>query len=179
MQTPRLIFHPMDPQQVIAGDLLYQSMLELGFVAGTLAGHEGQCYAAGERFIELLSFLGCSPVIHLSPQDGEKYCYVELIERPEAELICGSQPFQPRCKQCRQALADWETSLNKGASISCRQCGTQMLPEQVNWKQSAGFASQFMLVHNIYPHEAVPGERLLMELERLSSNKEWRYFYAL
>lgn len=54
-----------------------------------------------------------------------------------------------------------------------------MSMEQVNWRQSAGYASQFMLVHNIYLHEAVPGERLMASLQQCSDNKAWNYFYAI
>ncbi|MDH5185182.1 MAG: hypothetical protein OEX12_14970 [Gammaproteobacteria bacterium] len=179
MHAPRLIFHPKDPQQIIAHDLLQQSMWEIGFIAEKLSGHADNSYAAGEHFIELLSFLGCSPVIKMSPQDGDNYCYIEWIDRPVAELICGSQPFQPRCNKCRQLLSDWQTQLNNGSSIQCHECDSQMALEQVNWKQSAGYASQFLIVHNIYLHEAVPGERLLMTLQKLSGNKEWSYFYAI
>lgn len=179
MTTPRLIFHPRDAQQTIPRESLVQSMREIGFIAEGLAGHEGDCYAAGGHFIDLLSFLGCSPVINLSPEDGDKFCYIELMDLPAAELISGSQAFQPRCSQCRLPLPDWKRQLNTRSTIQCHECMTEMSLEQVNWKQSAGYASQFMLVHNIYLHEAVPVERLLMTLQAISHNKAWNYFYVL
>ncbi|MDH5360508.1 MAG: hypothetical protein OEX03_08090 [Gammaproteobacteria bacterium] len=179
MQTPRLIFHPKDPQQLIAMDSLQKAMREIGFIGDEMITHGDNCFAAGEHFIELLSFLGCSPVINLSAGDGDKFCYIEIIQRPVAELVFGSQPFQPRCRQCRQPIADWEQQYKLSSTICCHECGNRMEPQLVNWKQSAGYASQFMLIHNIYLHEAVPGELLLSSLAKLSSEHEWTYFYAL
>lgn len=179
MQTPRLIFHPKDPLQLIAASDLQQGMLALDFIAEQLPEQGDNCFSAGEHFIDLLSFLGCSPVINLSAADGDKFCYIELIERPAAELIYGSQPFHPRCSQCRQPIPDWERQLQTATCIRCNSCGNEMRLEQVNWKHSAGYASQFMLVHNIYLHEAIPGERLLMSLAQLGNGTEWDYFYTL
>jgi len=179
VQAPRLIFHPKDPQQLIEMVSLQQAMHGIGFIGDRLIAHGDNCFAAGEHFIELLSFLGCSPVINLSAEDGDQYCYIELIQRPVAELVYGSQPFQPRCRQCRQPIVDWELQYNQSVSIGCHECGNRMEPQQVNWKQSAGYAAQFMLVHNIYLYEAVPGEHLLASLAKLSSDNEWAYFYAL
>ena len=179
MQTPRLIFHPRDPQQLVAQPNLNQAMQGIGFIGQRLQTVPGESYAAGEHFIELLSFLGCSPVINLSAADGDKFCYVELLSLSDAELLIGSQPFQPRCRQCRTELPDWQMQWAQQRIIECPGCGIRMAPQQVNWRQSAGFARQFMLVHNIYLHEAVPGEKLMGSLQACSENKKWNYFYAI
>jgi len=179
MTAPRLTFHPRDPQQHVSRETVVDNMRELGFIAAELDGQAGDCFIAGEHFIDLLSFLGCSPVIHLSPEEGDKFCYIELLDLPAAELIYANQPFQPKCKRCRHPLTDWKTQLSGASVIQCHECNSAIPLDKVNWKQSAGYASQFMFVHNIYPHEAVPGERLMMKLEAISDNKPWDYFYDI
>jgi hypothetical protein len=178
MSSPRLIFHPSQPETVIPHQLLLEGLGELGFVSRPLEERAGESYAVGERFLELLTFLGCSPVINLSAADGDKYCYLELLQYDAPRLIYGGQPFQPRCKACKQNLPDWQSQLQQQA-IECLSCGKRMTLAEVNWRQSAGFASQFIIVHNIYLHEAVPGEKLMTTLQHLSSGTSWDYFYAL
>ncbi|MBD3671427.1 MAG: hypothetical protein HUJ29_11715 [Gammaproteobacteria bacterium] len=158
---------------------LQQALVELGFIGEAIDDTSGHHYAAGERFLDLLTFLGCSPVINLSAEDGDAYCFIELLSYEQPTFLHGSQSFQPRCRHCREPIPNWRDQIQASSPITCPSCGQAMSLSEVNWKQSAGYASQFVVVHNIYLHEAVPGEKLMTRLEGLTESKPWTYFYAL
>lgn len=184
MQAPRLIFHPVQADCVVDTTNLVTRLHELGLLGEPRDAAEAQSFFAGERFLELLTFLGCSPVIALSPEEGEGYCYIDIETYDKARLVSGSQSFQPRCKQCRAAIPDWESRYAPRddmlrASLTCPQCGETSPLSALNWKHAAGIARQMIVIHNIYLHEAVPGDKLLQSLESLTPGSSWNYFYAL
>ena len=184
MQAPRLIFHPKPPELVVEPDTLERALTGIGLLGDPRTEAEPGSFYAGEHFLDLLTFLGCSPVIALSPEDGDMYCHIDIETYESPRLIYGSQPFQPRCKHCRTPIADWykqytgQAELND-AKIHCSHCGKDSPLPELNWKHSAGVGRQMIILHNIYLHEAVPGEKLLQTLEQLHPMTAWDYFYAL
>lgn len=184
MQAPRLIFHPKQPELIVEPKALVTALTDIGLLGGARASDDTGSYYAGEHFLELLTFLGCSPVIALSPDEGARYCYIDIETYAAPQFIYGSQPFQPRCKHCRSPIADWlaqytgQAEANE-ANIHCARCGEDSSLHELNWKHSAGVGRQLIIIHNIYLHEAVPGDKLLQTLETLSPGSAWEYFYAI
>lgn len=184
MQVPRLIFHPNIPDVIADPDALQAALSEIGFIGEPRDEDRQHSFYVGEHFLELLTFLGCSPVIALGPEEGERYCYIETATFQQPRFIAGSQPFQPRCRHCRQAIPDWQQQLDgledmAHAKLQCGHCQRLMPLSEVNWKHSAGIARQMISVYNIYLHEAVPGEKILATLAQTTPACEWRYFYAI
>jgi hypothetical protein len=183
MQAPRLIFHPRDTGLAIEPGTLIQALSTIGLL-GEVRMDGTNSFYVGEHFLDLLTFLGCSPVIALSPEEGERYCYIDIETYPQPQFVFGSQPFKPRCRHCRAAIPDWQqqysaTEAVEAQAIHCPECGRDSLLSDLNWKHSAGVGRQMIIVHNIYLHEAVPGEKLLQTLESLQPGSRWEYFYAL
>jgi hypothetical protein len=48
----------------------------------------------------------------------------------------------------------------------------------MNWRQLAGFGRFFIEVWGIFPHEAVPTEKLLKQLASHTPGVSWSFFYA-
>jgi len=183
MQVPRLIFHPRQADTVVDPQILVASLGEIGLLGEARPSDKQGSFYAGKHFLELLTFLGCSPVIALSPDEGERYCYIDIETFETPRLVTGSQPFQPRCRHCRAPIPDWREQLGSSevmqARVSCPQCGQDNTLARLNWKHAAGVGRQMIVIYNIYLHEAVPGEKLMQTLESLTPSTAWDYFYAI
>lgn len=80
-----------------------------------------------------------------------------------------------RCPHCRcEAVID-EPVADK--VYTCPGCDERMRAHQLDWRQAAGFGRFFIEVSGIYPHEAVPADRLLQRL-RDFSHGDWNYFFT-
>ncbi len=162
-------------------DAVEAALRDVGLISTPLA--EPGRFRVGERFLQLLAFLGCSPVVELDA-DGPNGCQVQL--RPAGALpewAGGSNAAVPRCPGCRQRIDDWRDRLpgwraEPLAPWSCPGCGRQTAPWALDWRQQGGFGRLFVEVWGIYPGEAVPGDELLEAL-RGAGGGAWRHFYHL
>jgi len=99
--------------------LLPEPLADIGFIASSCHESDND-YLPGDRFMNLLTFLGCSPDIALTPQDGENYCFIRLHKTtPEPRLYQGSNTKPPHCRRCRQAKKDWQACEQQDY---CAQC---------------------------------------------------------
>ncbi len=176
MAVRTLVLHARDPGHEIEASALVEWLQQLGLMGEPVPDQAG-AYQAGEEFLSLITFLGCSPHIDLVPVDEAaraqgRYCHVRLLgPLSEVQFRAGPGPLQPRCAHCRQAVSDWqvevETFLAQGAGERvCVKCGARNSIATLNWRQAAGFGRWFVEVWNIHPHEAVPSEPLLHRLEQ-------------
>jgi len=192
MAVHKLILHTADPHWVPddAGELR-RVLREIGLIGAEFSCAGRTHYCAGENFLHLLSFLGCSPSVALeppldqeAPDDAAKaFCHVHLGV-PQSRVQFLSDPGTvPRCPRCRQRIEQWRDVITtwqqapEDYSWQCPGCGHEMCPRQLDWRQGAGFGRLFIEIWGIHPHEAVPGDRLLAALRRVSGG-EWCFFYA-
>lgn len=186
MHTGRLILTPKDPFYAPATpEQILQRLREIAFCGEELADLEGQHYLLGERFMQLVTFMGCSPYIQLEPTaDDQPFCHL-ILEGPYAapRFLQGRNTGSPRCENCRKPIRDWQAGMaawrNDPANhlAGCPHCGHQENPAGYNWRQSAGCGRLFLLVENIFPSEAIPSEELLRSLRESDAGMEWIYFY--
>ncbi|MET0071266.1 MAG: hypothetical protein ABW096_14610 [Candidatus Thiodiazotropha sp.] len=184
LHTGRLVLTPEDPY-LVPDDLqaLLTELADIGFIEGALQNDPG--YLLGHRFLQLVSFMGCSPHIKLHPDgDGEPFCHLRLNgPHPGPILISGRNTQSPRCGGCRKRLNDWQACFDarrKSAHdrlASCPHCGHLQDPVSYDFRQSAGCGRLFLVVENIFPQEAIPSPALLDALKRACDGEVWRYFY--
>lgn len=179
--TPRLILHPENTRHLIKDNhQLISSLLDIQFINET-AGTDNT-YTAGKEFINLLTFLGCSPDIKLSPNDGENYCTVSIPDAHETVTLLGyTSTVIPRCPSCKHKISDWKQHFHdwkQGDHVySCTECQAQTPVANLKWRQEGGYGHSCVVVNHIHPHEAVPSEKLLNTLQQASATA-WSYFYA-
>ena len=187
MKNGELILHPVPPAAVprSVADLV-RRLQDIGFLASPLAAAPHMRYLAGERFLQLVTFLGCSPQIPLEPPaDGSAdFCHVSLSCPSEVvEFIGGSATAPPRCPHCGSRIPAWRPMIQawrqnrKGFRWTCPSCETGSEAPRLNWRQGAGFSRFFIEIQNVFQGEAVPGDELLRTLEE-STGTPWTYFYA-
>lgn len=138
-------------------------------------------YLPGSAFIKLLSFLGCSPNICLTPEEGDNYCHV--IFKPwqsESHCLGHTATAVPRCPQCKTKIPAWKKIAHwqNGATIyTCPHCHTATTLQKLQWKQECAYGCMAVEIINIHPFEAVPSENLLSVLQE-ATGVEWNYCYA-
>ena len=193
MSLHKLVLAPVNPAQVPHDmDGLVRSLERLG-LTGTpfqLAGHTH--YLPGERFLGLVTFLGCSPAIALAPPEGAQadpgihsktFCHVRLwYAGDQPVFLAGRNTPAPRCSSCRHPVKNWREMLGAWEASpssylwTCPACTEQSTRYQLDWRQSAGFGRFFLEVWGIHSAEAVPSEMLLETLQR-STDGHWSFFY--
>jgi hypothetical protein len=174
-----LFLHPSDPlwRPAVRGAVL-NLLSELEFVRDPKTGDAVQHYLAGNRFLQLLMFLGCSPQVALEPdhrENGPPACTIRLICH-DMPLFLVATPPVARCARCRTP-ASLQPDMDPQALYRCGRCAVAAPLVDLDWRQGAGYGCFFVEVAGIHPQEAVPSDGLLQALGGLSQC-EWRYFFA-
>ena len=141
-------------------------------------------YLIGDEFLKLITFLGCSPHIEVTPPeqltDWGNFCYIELQSFQEPRFYKGLNQLKCSCPSCKSRVTKNLPNLDQWApesqQVICSKCQQTTLPEDLNWRHGAGFGQFFIRVNSIYPNEAVPTEKL-MGLLKFITNENWDYFY--
>jgi len=139
---------------------------------------DGLLYRAGEQFLFLIMFLGCSPQVSLAEDaaaENQPVCRIRLHDFEDVELLESRPPPALRCAVCR-APQQRPATLKFDQQQHCDRCGESALLHQLDWRRGAGFGRFFVEIENVFPHEAVPADKLISMLEALS-NSGWDYFY--
>ncbi len=185
-----LVLHPQDPTACAPSpQALGDALTAVGLAGPELPCPDGPRLLAGPRFLELLTFLGCSPYVEVVPPTGvtdpcealARFCHLRVTP-PAAEpsLRRSRQGPAPRCPQCRAPvegdLIDLDAAVRVGSVWTCPRCGCAAPARALDWRQSAGVGRAFLEVWGIHPGEAVPGDELLAALARLTGGP-WRWFY--
>lgn len=178
MPISKLIFFPDNPDHLVGNKLIIDTLISTQFINAEI--YNDNHYLAGEKFLRLITFLGCSPNINLFPVENDTHCFISLIEQTsQAQYLGYISSVNPKCPNCKKRIANWKTdSWNKTGEICCcDKCNTQTPYAKLNWKHECGFSRCGFEIAQIYPHEAVPTEQLLNRLEKETGVK-WNYCYA-
>ena len=183
MKSALLVLCPAEPGWLPADARGFEQILEsIQLIGEPLSGdHE---YLAGDRFLDLIAFMGCSPDINLHPgENQQQFCYIRLLSNPQStEFHSCEHTHAPRCPHCSAAVADWRKRIGQRPDMSdeacwrCDACGQISAPWRYNWRKSAGFGRCFIEINNVYPREALPQQQLLDTLNSHYGVK-WDYFY--
>jgi len=173
LHTDDPLWRPRPPGELVA------LLGELGLLDGEAGCHGPDRYPAGHCFLQLLMFLGCSPRVSLAPGDGESgdaVCSVRLLAFEEPVFLSARPLPSVRCSQCR-ARASLPPEFTFSTQYRCSACGAATRAVDLDWRQGAGYGRFFLEVNGIYPHEAMPSDKLLAELSRFA-RCGWKYFFA-
>lgn len=154
-------------------------------------------FAAGPRFMSLITFMGCMPFLVLDPEQGRRagmdgFCHVQwsgFCDPPrllatrysEARYVCpgcGHRDTYPGLDQ--EALDGEGTREVWGVAwrgLDCPECGTALDASAVRWRRSGVITRQALLVWGVEPREAVPAAELLTVLQEASAGRPWDYCY--
>ncbi len=185
LHTGRLVLTPADPY-FLPDDLsaITTRLEEIGFIGTALSGRQDS-YLLGEHFMQLVTFMGCSPYIRLEPGAAdEAFCHLKIDPTSaHPRLLTGKNTTPPRCTVCRRRISDWRTNIARWQQqpdwlASCPHCGHRQDPATYDFRQSAGFGRLFLCVEQIFPHEAIPSPSLLTHLQQASGGTSWHFFFV-
>lgn len=176
---PSLLLHASDPHwSPDELTVLVQSLRDLGLISAAWGREDTGVYRVGAHFLKLIMFLGCSPQVQLDPgsaTDGQKACSIRFHVYPEMHFLAAVNSPAPRCRQCRTPVSI-EQQPEPAERFTCVQCGEVSEALDLDWRQAAGFGRCFVEVAGVYPHEAVPSDKLLNALAGFSGTS-WTYCY--
>ncbi len=159
---------------------LTERLSQAGLLDGAACGPEGWC-PVGNKFLNLVTFLGCSPDIRLAPDPGapeREFCRVRVREHRAAPHFRFARHLPtPRCPACRSPVAVDGGGMSVDTQIKCPRCGARAPVPRLDWKRAAGYARLFIEISGVYPGEALPTDGLLALLREVSGC-DWRYFYV-
>ncbi len=187
MSSGKLLLHPGD--HAVDEDPLIETLRRSGFLGAEYhhaLAPDSRRWLAGERFLRLITFLGCSPYLAFKPPaDGsDDFCHIELDgPHPRPRFHHGRNTRTGQCPVCRFRPDDTQALIARAAQApdapwTCPRCGATTPLGALNWRRNAGSGRLFLIVHSVFPNEAVPNPELLQALQQ-ASGEEWRHFYTL
>ena len=173
-QNHRLLLYAKSADFLIRSvDHLTGLLIDIDFIGDPCHG-SGDDYLTGDRFTDHVTFLGCSPSIALSPQDGDNYCFIRIHEAGNVPVLyAGKNASAPYCPQCQQTKNDWQVCEQEDF---CEQCNLIERAESWRWRKQGALSHWVIEIMNIYPHEAVPSPWLLDQIKAVSG-VPWSYAY--
>jgi len=174
-----LVLYPQNPELLIEDKTaLLRELVDIGLIDKTIPGEKSAWYA-GEQFVSLISFLGCSPYVRFAPdEECSRFTYIswQTLDS-EPALHAGENLKPPRCPECKTAaesrLAN-DYQLDK--ELTCSQCLQSFPLQQWSWRQSACYAKETIWIWEVFEGEAVPGDVVMKVLEK-QTNTRWSYCY--
>lgn len=192
MSTHKLLLVPTDRSALLDRKKLTNALTAIGLITSKLSINEPQAYQTGESFMQLVTFLGCSPNIQLDPPENrnELTRVCQNGELCHVRLVCGNKTLSfrfntgalPRCPACNTIDSYWDRHLENwtanpdGVDWECSKCKASSTIEKLNFRKQAAFIRDCIEIWGIYPSEAVPGEKLMKTLSDFT-DCDWQAFY--
>lgn len=177
MSKGSLLLHPVNPDTRPDLDELESLLEKLGLI-GTKIGKLR--WNAGKAFLQLLTFMGCSPHVQFEPQseNDDDFCHVSFRNFNSPVMLASINSRPCRCRSCgKPIVTGWQLFDANAEEWQCPHCGHKHQHlSGLRWRNDAGFASLFIEIHSIYPGEAQPIPSMMQQLKSLTG-EEWRYFY--
>ncbi len=191
----RLVLHSQDAHYAPESSETIQTLLQdLGFIGQACVKPDNrlnedvqqQAFLVGEQFLQLLTFMGCSPAINLVPTDDDDrdFCHIVLSSiYTHAQFRSHEREVFARCPECGRRDPHWQTQIedwqadNLRTNYTCSYCDKNLSLYDLRWRQAAGFGRFFIDVFSIFPQEGIPTDKLLSALETVSA-QPWTYFFT-
>ena len=174
-----LVLYPQDADYQISRmtDVMHD-LHKIGLIDASIV-HHTDAWQVGSRFMELVTFLGCSPSLKLTEEKpGDPFTYVEIpAAYKETRLIAGQNARAPKCPHCKAPYEGWRIWKEKPFEIQhCDACTNEIDAKSMNWRQVSCVARQVIIIHEVFEGEAVPGDELMQSLHNITGTP-WNYCY--
>jgi hypothetical protein len=190
----KLVLYPSNIDRPVAGDkALVAALRTIGLLSAPVCRDPAHGYRTGGRFLQLVTFLGCSPAIALDPPADPaeceracargSLCHIRLPPARKHLRFRAERGLRaPRCPRCRRTESHWPVMFEQWRADArknrweCRECGHRGRIYDLDFRNRGAFGRAFVDICGIYPAEAVPGETLLESLREISSC-DWKHMY--
>lgn len=176
---PSLLLHAADPCWAPREQTeVVRVLTGLGLSGAACGGGDDDVYLAGPAFLDLVMFLGCSPSVVLDPTEavaGQPVCRLRLHHHNGVKFLSAAPGPAVRCPHCRTPARVHGNAAHDSLHV-CSHCGRSTAASGLDWRRGAGYGRFFLEISGIYPHEAVPSDKLLETLRDYAGTR-WHYFY--
>jgi len=182
----RLVLHPQVADYAPASWAeIIQSLQATAFLGEAYPVDKKKRYYIGDKFLQMITFMGCSPHIEIEPRESGAldFCHIVFSDIPSKVLFRHHErDVYARCPECGRRDSNWPEFIDAWSEqpakdYLCPNCESRMSPYAIGWRNSAGFARLFIDILSVHPHEAVPTEQLLLLLKKITG-QDWVYFYC-
>jgi hypothetical protein len=167
-----LFLYPGGPHRAFTRQEITDLLINLEFA---VSGKQAEILMPGERMMEFITYLGCSPGLASAENDSQIF-----LHQFAGNQGMGGQSIEtlrfPRCKHAIQNPARL-LSCTPSASWRCEQCDNSGYISEINWRKSAAYADFFLEISAVFPKEAIPAEKLIQALIQFSQS-DWGWFYS-
>ncbi|MCK5262466.1 MAG: hypothetical protein KAJ92_02220, partial [Gammaproteobacteria bacterium] len=135
-----LVLHPKEPNWTLDNLEALIKFLQQSGLAGDPLNKDENSFLVGKKFLDHVSFMGCSPNIKLEDETADgKFTFIRISTMPGITALTGKHSFAPHCPQCKKPEKNWREIL-KDNQLECSHCQVTSDAWQYNWRKSAGFA---------------------------------------
>lgn len=174
MSAPSLTLYVEYGDRVPGHRRLIDTLSTLGLIGTEL---DSNVFLAGPGFFNRVSFLGCSPRLHLDPDNSDDFLHIQVPELLRPTVRAARSGGSPLCPDCRQPISDWRNQAETlaGGKIRCVDCARSYPLAAINLRKRACVSQCIVNITPVYESEAVPSDGLL---ESLNSALDCRFAYA-
>ena len=192
MPAHKLLLHPQATGFRASTERIATALREIGLVDTPRMLGDGVFYSTGPAFLQLVTFLGCSPAIELDPpQDPARvseasasgtFCHVFVDSHDQPRFRHDPHTPAPACPSCHRPLAGWpglcaQARDNPLTTVwTCTACGRQGEFAALRLRRSAAIARCWVEIRGVHPAEAVPSAQFLQTLHELGGGP-WHAIY--
>lgn len=158
-------------------DAIAATLEQAGFIATPFDFRGEQHYRTGEGFLQLITFLGCSPTFSLDISDEEGFCHIKLGHSSAPTFLGGGPHTMVRCPNCRETVRQALDTLQRDTlQWRCPKCGESVCADRIGWRRQAGLGTRWVAIWGVQPELAVPSQELLEALQQTTESR-WHYCY--
>lgn len=166
--------------------ILAGALQETEIIGSSFGEHQDYRFLVGDKFLQYVTFLGCSPHIELQPPaDGSlNFCHFQFSQFKQNPIFRhASNNVFARCPQCGKRIATWQHPVSQWREnpqcfmFACEKCHAEISLYQLSWRHTAAVARVFIDIFSIYPQEAIPTDQFMRVMQNATGEK-WDYFYA-
>ena len=157
---------------------------DIHFIGDKLTYNNDQFYLVGDKFLNLITFCGCSTSIQTDPdENNSNFVAIKLSTFTDKQYFyLGKVPFNYSCSNCKSSINLTDNnikrfSIKQDDYFTCPECNHHNYYHQINWRRKAGIGQFFIEIHGVFDGEGLPNDELLRDLNNLTESN-WEHFYA-
>ncbi len=182
MKNQLVLYCQLPVSKPVSRKLVHNKLLEIGLISAINAPTNTVVFPTGLQFNNLVSFVGCSPILNLDSEQAEnEFGLAKIeIEIPQASneeyFLFGENTRAPKCPICSTTINAWRSNLTTDYLIRCSHCNSDIDLKNLAWGKYAAYTCFYIAINGIYQREAIPLDSFLKSLE-LVFNAEVKYCY--
>ena len=127
-------------------------------------------FLVGQRFMQDIVFVGCSPFLRVDPRDDLRFCHLQLEISEQPRFLRSADAGPPRCAECGAEVDERESG-----NFRCPDCDHELAAWQCRWRPGrAVHARSLLSIWTLQRGDARPTDELLAFLGEQLGGGPWK-----